>query len=316
VALEPLRIRRVGDESGDRLAQLLLRAGGIVRLEDARLRLHHLPERPEADALAVRERAALTPSDQLRPLLQALEQLPDEPALADAGDADERGELRLVLATHAVDRGEERLQLVRAADERRASDLAHVDAQASLRLERRPDADRLHLPLGRDLAPIAVRDRALRRTERCLVDEDPVLGRRRLQARRRVDDVARGHALAAIGSRADGDERLAGGDADAYLELAIFGIPLADRECRSYGALGIVLVRDRRAEERHHGVSDELLDRAPEALEVSTDALVVPGEERAHVLRVHPLGLRRGADEVAEEDGHYLPFLSWRRRFL
>ena len=37
-----------------------------VGLEDARLRLHHLAERPEADAVAVRQAAALAPRDQLR----------------------------------------------------------------------------------------------------------------------------------------------------------------------------------------------------------------------------------------------------------
>jgi len=109
------------------------------------------------------------------------------------------------------------------------------------------------------------------------------------QARRSVDDISRGHALAAVGSRVDSDQRLAGGDADAYLELAILGFPLADRKRCPHGALGIVLVRDRRAEERHDGVADELLDRAPKVLEVSTHALVVPGEERAHVLWVHAL---------------------------
>ena len=38
------------------------------------------------------------------------------------------------------------------------------------------------------------------------------------------------------------------------------GVP--DGERRTYGALRIVLVRDRRAEDGDHGVADELLHRA------------------------------------------------------
>ena len=48
-------------------------------------------------------------------------------------------------------------------------------------------------------------------------------------------------------------------------------IAVADRERRADGALGIVLVRDRRAEERHHRVADELLDRAAVALELRAE---------------------------------------------
>src|SRR3712207_7819260 len=50
--------------------------------------------------------------------------------------------------------------------------------------------------------------------------------------------------------------------------------------------------------------------------EVSTHTLVVAREDGANVLWVHPLGLRRRADEVAEEDGDDLAFLARRRRFL
>jgi hypothetical protein len=58
----------------------------------------------------------------------------------------------------------------------------------------------------------------------------------------------------------------------------------------------------RRSEERHHGVPDELLDGAAAALELRPDAVVVRGEERLDVLRVHRLGLRREPDEIAEDD--------------
>ena len=79
--------------------------------------------------------------------------------------------------------------------------------------------------------------------------------------------------------------------------------PVADGERGPNGALGVVLVRDRRAEERHDRVADELLDRAAEALELRAQALVVRAEQRLDVLGIELLGARREADEVAEDDG-------------
>ena len=69
-----------------------------------------------------------------------------------------------------------------------------------------------------------------------------------------------------------------GRDPDAELE-PLLDCEVADRERRAHGPLGIVLVRRRRAEERHHGVADELLDGAAVALELGADALVVRAEE-------------------------------------
>ncbi len=68
---------------------------------------------------------------------------------------------------------------------------------------------------------------------------------------------------------------------------------VADRERRADGALGVVLVRGRRAEEGHHRVADELLDRAAVALELGTDALVVGPQERLDVLGIHATPLAR-----------------------
>ena len=77
---------------------------------------------------------------------------------------------------------------------------------------------------------------------------------------------------------------------------------VADRERRADGALGVVLVRGRRAEERHDRVPDELLDRSAVALELRAHALVVRSEERLDVLRIERLRARGEADEVAEDD--------------
>ena len=49
-------------------------------------------------------------------------------------------------------------------------------------------------------------------------------------------------------------------------------------ESCSYGPLWIVLVGDRRAEKRHHGVADELFHRAAVAFELRANAGVVRPE--------------------------------------
>ena len=85
--------------------------------------------------------------------------------------------------------------------------------------------------------------------------------------------------------------------------------PVADGERRSHCALGVVLVRDRGAEHRHHRVADELLHRAAEALELVAQPRVVRPEQRAHLLGIHALRARGEADEVGEEDGDDLALL-------
>ena len=150
---------------------------------------------------------------------------------------------------------------------------------------------------------LAELDRLRRRAIRRLADEDPVHGRRGLEPRRRVDDVARRHALAGLGPRGEIDERLARVHGDPHLQLALLRDPVADRERGTDRALGIVLARHRRAEERHHRIADELLHRSAPALELVAQPLVVGPQDRLHVLRIQLLGLRREADEVGEQDG-------------
>jgi hypothetical protein len=102
------------------------------------------------------------------------------------------------------------------------------------------------------------------------------------------------------------NERLAGGDADADVERepGVGGGQLGDAvphgEGRAQRTLGIVLVGDRRAEERDDRVADELLHGAV-ALELTPHPVVERHEARADVLRVATVALRRRADEVDED---------------
>jgi hypothetical protein len=129
-------------------------------------------------------------------LIDALEQLPDEAALADSGNADQGDDLRLTSVTRTAKSGNEAPELLAAPDKRGRAELPDVDAETRFRLERLPHGNRLGLALGLDRAWVAIANRAHRRSIRRLVDEDAVHRRRRLQPRRRVHDVARRHALA------------------------------------------------------------------------------------------------------------------------
>ena len=84
------------------------------------------------------------------------------------------------------------------------------------------------------------------------------------------------------------------------------GAQLTDREDQlesgANGALGIVLVRGRRAEGRHDGIADELLDDAAVALDDLAGHLEVSRQQLADVLGIAGLGQGREADEVGEQD--------------
>jgi hypothetical protein len=236
--------------------------------------------------------------------LDGVVELEHEPALADPGDADECDELRRALVERAGERVLEEGDLARSPDERRSVNA--VDADPGARLHRLPRLHRRRLALRLDRGRLAVVDRPLGRTVGLLADEDPVHGRGRLQPCRRVDDVAGRHRLPRFGPCVDGDERLAGVDPDAHVDTLVQR-PLSNREGRPDGALRVVLVRDRRAEDRHRRVADELLDGPAIALELLADARVVAAELVGDVLRVELLRASGEADEVREQDGDDLP---------
>ena len=58
-----------------------------------------------------------------------------------------------------------------------------------------------------------------------------------------------------------------------------------DDERRAHRTLRVVAVRERRSEDAHDGVADELLDDAAERLDLAADALVVRREHAREPLR-------------------------------
>jgi hypothetical protein len=154
----------------------------------------------------------------------------------------------------------------------------------------------------------------LRRIERLLSDEDAVDGGGGLQAGGRVDDVTDRHRPSLGCARAESDVCFAGRDREPDSLVALLrGKPVADRERGADRPLRIVLVRDGRTEESHDGISDELLHRTAEALELGANVRVVGREKAPNVLRVQLLGGRGEVDEIGEEDADELPLLAQHR---
>ncbi len=66
VTQDPVDVARVGQGLLHHRRELRARIGIGVGLEDPRLCLHYLGQRPEADAVAIGKGAAMTPVDELR----------------------------------------------------------------------------------------------------------------------------------------------------------------------------------------------------------------------------------------------------------
>jgi hypothetical protein len=75
-------------------------------------------------------------------------------------------------------------------------------------------------------------------------------------------------------------------------------------------SLRVVLVGDRGAVDGHHRVTDELLHRAPEALDLAADPSVVRRQRVLDVLGVGQIEPRRELHEVAEQRRDDLAFLA------
>ncbi|MEP6874849.1 MAG: hypothetical protein ABI887_10835 [Burkholderiales bacterium] len=74
-------------------------------------------------------------------------------------------------------------------------------------------------------------------------------------------------------------------------------------ECRAQGALRVVLVRHRRAEDRHHRITDELFDECVEAFDHCARGGEQVRLQGTHVLGIQPLGDRGESGQIREQYG-------------
>ena len=127
----------------------------------------------------------------------------------------------------------------------------------------------------------------------------------RLQAAGDVHDVAHRRVVAAGAQRAD--QHLAGVDADAHAHVdaessAVAGERALHLQRGPHGALGVVLVGDRRAEQRDDRVADDLVDPAAEGGDVGRRAARSTGRRGSSPARGRASRDMRGeADEVGEQ---------------
>ena len=101
--LDPVALLLVFDVGLGGLAELLPSGPRVLALGDLRPHPDHLGERPVRDAFAVGEAAAALPRNQLFDSVDVLAELPGQPGLAEAGDADHRHEVGLGLIGAGVE---------------------------------------------------------------------------------------------------------------------------------------------------------------------------------------------------------------------
>ena len=266
-----------------------------------------LGERPERDAVAVGQAAAAVPAHVVGQAVDVLLELPAEPRLADAGRAGHDDQPRRRRRPRAWNSSLISAQLGVAADQRR---LEAVDA---LRCRRRRTA--------RASAATAATGSALPFSSCSPASSKPTAAAASRCGRRRrpgpcpasAADCTRAAVLTASPATMPSPiapSVTATSPVTTPARAASSGAPTRRPSCghrvdRSSagadGALGVALVRDRRAPDRHHGVADELLDHAAVALDHRAGALEVARQQLAHLLGVARLGQRGEADEVEEQ---------------
>ena len=116
-------------------------------------------------------------------------------------------------------------------------------------------------------------------------------------------------------------KHLAGVDADAHPDAGASGeARRADEVAQrllhpqrgAHRALGVVLVGDRRAEQRQDPVAEDLVDPPAERRDVVDQQLEARVDQSLHLLGIAVLGQRGEPDEVGEQHGDDAPFLALR----
>ena len=115
-------------------------------------------------------------------------------------------------------------------------------------------------------------------------------------------------------------DRLPGtdGSSDPQIEPRSSFVELGDgrhgRQPAPDGSLRVVAVRERRSEDGHARVADELLDRPAEPVGLDAERVVEQGQSIPDVLRVFVVGARGRSDDIDEQHRDQLALLLRRLR--
>ncbi|CAB4713400.1 unannotated protein [freshwater metagenome] len=258
-------------------------------------------DRPPHVCLAVRN---ARPDEHGKPvgLASGSHNLLRQTALADATLTVNRHEQRLLACHRIRNTGEQQLRLLGTADHWGGA-LPAAAPGPQAHLLREPRVDRLLAPAwGEGLEP-RVADGTVREHLGGLADEHSTGWRLGLQPGCGVHHVAHRRVGTA---RAEGaDEHLPGIDADAHLQTGdrltvVIAQRLLHLQRGADGPLGIVVVRDRRTEERNDAVADDLVHVPAEKDHVLHHLLEDAVHESLHLLRVCVLGQCGEPDDVRE----------------
>ena len=240
--------------------------------------------------------------------------LADQARLADAGLADDVQDPSLGL--HRVGhRAAQEVELAVPTDE-----LGRFGADFFIAASEHAVSDHaLGLSLERERGSLLELERMDRKPPRVRAHQDLAERGRRFEALCRVHGVAdhRVRALDVAGEEPCDD--LAGvypdpqGKANPVAPRQIV-VEVADRllhrKGRIDGALGVVLVRDRSAEDRHDGVTDVLVDRPFVAADLPRKLVEIGREHATKLLGVEALAQHGGAGEIGKENRYDLALLA------
>ena len=180
---------------------------------------------------------------------------------------------------------------------------------------RSKSADRLAHALDLGASQVLQPEVALDEPRRVLGETDVPRFGQRLHALRQADRVPLRRVVHAQIVADPADHDLARVEADAHPErdavphahlVGIFAHGVAQVQRRVAGALRVVLVRDRRAEERHDAVAGVLVHRALEAMDAVGEDREEAVEDLVPLFGIELLGQIHRALHVGEEHGHLL----------
>ena len=308
---ERLLPRAALDRLPNRQEDLLRPTGGESGLELVlgRCRAEDLAQGPVRNPFPIREAAARQHDG---PVTELRRDLPGKPRLPDAGRADDGDEPATAVGDRLLERTANTVELPGAAHERGVEPaLERLSAFADVHQPVRGDG--LGLALRRQRRDRLDLQRAACQPERLLAKEDLARGSGLLETGGDVDRVAGRKPLL----RSDDD--LAGVDAHSNLQgdaegrhevLVQAGDGLTQLTRCARRSQGIILVDGRHAENRHHGVADELFDGRAMSLEAGAGSLEVTSHDRAEGFGVELLSHRRRPGDVGEENRDDLPCLA------
>ena len=216
----------------------------------------------------------MPPRDQLGLCIDVGEKLGSEPALAHTRLADDRDQLDGALLRGSLECPDQERLLELATDERRLVAASAVPSEPVADGVRLPEQKRARLPLHGHRRERLVLEYVAGRPVGLLADRDAIDGRHGLDASSGIDDITGDEPFTPLGTSADRDNRLACVDAYSHLEpelgicLVQFGDRFQDAQPRAHRSFGVVLVSDRSTTDRHHRVTDELLNRAAVTLDL------------------------------------------------